>query len=493
MVDEFKEHLSNLDKQLEFISEEIEKRKSNLSKLIAEESLLQYKQENIKEFLTTPFVTIPKGQNQWYVIIPKFIDLQVGWLLKQTESFNVFVVDTFSNWLYGIPRAIKEALDFVEPLPIIVQGDFLRVDPASQNEVFARYRKFLNRRDGTGTIKIKPRSRFNLIASLVKDGILPFTPQNVSSDDIQDRPIKIELRDYQKEALDKFRRYGSVGIYWMPAGGKTIIGLYTMNMLKGRKLIVVPTRTLIEQWKDRIKKYTTIQPWEYDIITYNSAHKVMKKEYMFTIFDECHHLPANVFSRLALIKTKYRMGLSATPYREDGRHELIFSLTGYPIGLDWKHLMDLQIVKKPKVKVIITANDSGKLTILDELIRNGNNKKTMIFCDSISSGKRLASRYQLKFIHGASKNRLLTATKERTLIISRVGDEGISLENLERVIEFAFLFGSRRQELQRLGRLFHSSFTGEHIILMTRTEFSLYRKRLFSIYEKGIDIAIEES
>ena len=492
MSDDFKQYLSNIDKVLNSISQEINKRKSDLSKVISEQSLLQYKPDSVKEFLSKPFVTLPKGHNQWYVIVPKFVDLQVGWLMKQTESFNVFVVDNYSNWLFGIPQAIKEGLDFIEPLPITVQGDFLKVDPSLQNEVFTKYRKFLHRRDGTGTIKIKPRSKFSLVASLVKDGILPFTPRQVSKEDIQERSVKIELRDYQIEALNKFLEYGNVGIYWMPSGGKTIIGLYVMNMLKGRKLVVVPTLTLVEQWKERIREYTSMQPSEYDIITYNSAHKVMKKDYAFTIFDECHHLPANVFSKLALIKTKYRMGLSATPYREDERNELIFSLTGFPIGLDWKHLLDLQIVRKPKVKVIITANDSGKFTVLDQLIKN-RDRKTLIFCDGISLGKRLANRYQLKFIHGASTNRLMTANREKTFIMSRVGDEGVSLENLERVIEFSFLFGSRRQELQRLGRLFHSSFIGEHFVLMTKQEFTMYRKRLFSIYEKGIDVTIEEN
>lgn len=491
MSDDLTKYLSNIDAQLNAIKNEIDNRKTNLSRLIAEQSLRQYKAESIDEFLSKPFVTVPKGNNQWYVIVPRFIDLQVGWLTKQTESFNVFVVDTYSNWLYGIPQAIREAIDFEEPLPILVQNDFIRVDPAIQDRVFAKYKKFLNRRDGTGTIKIKPRLKFNLIASLVKDGILPFTPQHVSSADIIERSIQLKLRPYQEEALHKFLNYGSVGIYWMPSAGKTIIGLYIMNMIRGRKLVVVPTRTLVEQWRERITKYTKIPVHEYDLITYNSAHKVLGREYMFTIFDECHHLPANAFSRLALIKTKYRMGLSATPYREDGRNELIFSLTGFPIGLDWKSLLDASIVKRPKVSVTITANESGKTTALDNLLK-ASSKKTLIFCDNIASGKRIASRHNLKFIYGNSKNRLLTATNEKTFVISRVGDEGISLENLERVIEFAFLFGSRRQELQRLGRLFHSSFQGEHIILMTRDEYALYRKRLFSLYEKGMDVNIEQ-
>lgn len=488
--DELSGYLAELDSRLLKIKQEIQKREEGVSSLIKEQSLHSYKADELKNFLSKPYVVIPKGENQWYVIVPRFIDLQVGWLLKQTESFNVFVVDVYSRWLYGIPKAIEDSLDFHEPLPVNIEGDLIKVDPTHQDTVFRRYKRYLHRRDGLGTIKIKSRAKFSLVAELVKDGVLPFTPKEVSADDIIERPIQIELRDYQKDAIEKFRKYGSIGVYWMPSAGKTIIGLYIMNMLKGRKLIVVPTLTLVEQWKERIKKYTTIPFHEYEIITYNSAHKVIGKEYTFAIFDECHHLPANMFSRLALIKTKYRLGLSATPYREDGRNELIFALTGFPLGLDWRHLMEINKTEKPKVRVIITANASGKITVLDELLKQSN--KTLIFCDSIASGKRLANRYQLKFIHGKSKNRLLTAKNEKAFIISRVGDEGISLENLGRVIEFAFLFGSRRQELQRLGRLFHSSFTGEHIILMTKEEFTLYRKRLFSIYEKGIDVLIEE-
>ena len=42
-------------------------------------------------------------------------------------------------------------------------------------------------------------------------------------------------------------------------------------------------------------------------------------DYGFTIFDECHHLGAAYFSQALLkIQTKYMLGLSATPDREDG-------------------------------------------------------------------------------------------------------------------------------------------------------------------------------
>ena len=69
--------------------------------------------------------------------------------------------------------------------------------------------------------------------------------------------------------------------------------------------------------------------------------------------------------------------------------------------------------------------------------------------------------------------------------MSRVGDEGISLPDIRRVIEVDFLYGSRRQEVQRKGSLFRGKDPGEHVILMTERELQDYEKRLYSIYEKG--------
>jgi len=74
------------------------------------------------------------------------------------------------------------------------------------------------------------------------------------------------------------------------------------------------------------------------------------------------------------------------------------------------------------------------------------------------------------------------------VVLSRVGDEGVSLPAIQRIIEYDFLFGSRRQEVQRVGRLFHATEAGEHYILMTQDELARYKKRLYSLVEKGIEI-----
>ena len=59
---------------------------------------------------------------------------------------------------------------------------------------------------------------------------------------------------------------------------------------------------------------------------------VMFKEYGFAIFDECHHLGAQHFSKtLQKVQTKCMLGLSATPKREDGLTKVFFWFLGQPV------------------------------------------------------------------------------------------------------------------------------------------------------------------
>lgn len=56
------------------------------------------------------------------------------------------------------------------------------------------------------------------------------------------------------------------------------------------------------------------------------------KNYGFTIFDECHHLGAAHFSRvLQKIQTKWMLGLSATPTRDDGLTKVFEWFLGEPV------------------------------------------------------------------------------------------------------------------------------------------------------------------
>jgi DNA excision repair protein ERCC-3 len=491
--------VSDAEQSLALLSRLVQEKQAELKARIMDYAVaskaLAFKPEELEAFLKQPYVLLPKGEAEWYLILPRFIDMQVGWLERQTPTYSIFIVNRQIAWLADVPAFLKEELDLEAPFKVSVQEDILTTDIANIEEIWQRYKTHLVRREGPGQIRIRPGHHFLLLASLIRDGVLPFNPRPIDSSDIRDNVhTKFELLDYQRVAWEAFTRYGNIGVFWPPRGGKTFLGMYALSRLKGRKLIVVPTLTLLEQWQDRIQQWTGLSQAEIDIVTYHAFDKVHARDYTLTIYDECHRLPANQFSRLATIKTKYRMGLSATPWREDGRAEYIFALTGFPIGLDWQSFLKMQLFHKPSIDLYIVRNITEKIGWVASLLAD--KKRTMIFCDGIDEGKELSRRFNLDFVYSETKRRLekihqaIMNNPKHALVISRVGDEGVSLAKLERVIEFDFLFGSRRQEMQRLGRLFHSDYEGEHVILMTAEEYQRYKKRLYAIYEKGFEIKV---
>jgi superfamily II DNA or RNA helicase len=73
------------------------------------------------------------------------------------------------------------------------------------------------------------------------------------------------------------------------------------------------------------------------VATYDSAYMHMERygnRFGLLIFDEVHHLPGEMYSHAAQMSlAPYRMGLSATPQRADGRHVLLDTLVG-PIAYE---------------------------------------------------------------------------------------------------------------------------------------------------------------
>lgn len=133
--------------------------------------------------------------------------------------------------------------------------------------------------------------------------------------------------------LDSFN-----GLLCVPCGyGKTFMGIWLACQLKRRFLIVVHQEFLMEQWKGELEAAVPgirvgklqgpkaqLGP-EYDC-TICMLQTVASRDWPldtfsgfgFTIFDECHHLGAEHFSRaLMAIQTMNMLGLSATPDRLD--------------------------------------------------------------------------------------------------------------------------------------------------------------------------------
>lgn len=144
-------------------------------------------------------------------------------------------------------------------------------------------------------------------------------------------PIKVNLRDYQLEAIKNWclEKMGSIVL---PTGaGKTIIGLKIIEIVNSPTLIIVPTLDLIKQWTKILSRnfdmeignigggIENIQP--ITVSTYDSAYikaPWIGNKFLLIVFDEVHHLPAPSYRLIAeTLVAPYRLGLTATIERED--------------------------------------------------------------------------------------------------------------------------------------------------------------------------------
>jgi superfamily II DNA or RNA helicase len=119
--------------------------------------------------------------------------------------------------------------------------------------------------------------------------------------------------------------------------GKTIIALYLITQLKVKALILVHKEFLMNQWKERIEQFLpdasvgTLQAKVMDVdgrdivigmlqsVSVGKYPEAIYNDFGICCFDECHHLGAAVFSKsLDVTRTKFMLGLSATPNRKDG-------------------------------------------------------------------------------------------------------------------------------------------------------------------------------
>ena len=177
-----------------------------------------------------------------------------------------------------------------------------------------------------------------------------------------------KLRPEQNEALNAWNRADRRGQIIMPTGtGKTEVALAAMARCQIATLIVAPVRDLMYQWHRRIlhalacdagivgDNLHNLKP--VTVTTYDSAYIHMDKmgdKFGLLIFDEEHHLPGRCRREAALLSTaSWRMGLTATPQRADGRHADLDELIGpivYSLPLDQVRgttLADFDVVRIP--------------------------------------------------------------------------------------------------------------------------------------------------
>ncbi len=157
--------------------------------------------------------------------------------------------------------------------------------------------------------------------------------------------LAITPRVYQADALAAWLRQDGRGVVVLPTGaGKTVVALMAIERLAVRTLVVVPTIELLTQWRAAISSQLAVPEdavgvigggrrtlRDITVITFDSAAMPARRldGFGLLIVDEVHHLPAAHYRRIvAKVAAPYRLGLSATPERLDGRHRDLDTLVG---------------------------------------------------------------------------------------------------------------------------------------------------------------------
>ncbi len=455
----------------------------------------------LREFLAKPYVVRPLGGDKYELIVPKFIGLRGGWALRTDGAFSVYLVTRFIHLISPLPDWLAGDLNYqAAPYRATLDGNTLVVEKGKASEIATNLGRAVARVDGN-RVHLKPASRFDVIRQLIREyGILPYAPtpipQNLRRDpehyiarDENGKPM-LELRPHQRKTFDEFMKFGHIAIFAWGQTGKSFVVLQALAELRGKKLILCPTRALVDSWiRFKLPLLTPEAQAEVTVSTYHNLDKYQKNEWSLVVPDEAQHLPANLFIEAATLKTSSLIGLSATPVREDGNEDLIPALCGFPTGTDWP----VSETQRPNVYVHIVKDENTKLAMCARLTEKKIAGKTLIFTYRLDIGKRVSTQLDIPFAYGGTSKPLDLIADNDTVVVSKIADVGLSFP-IDRIIEIDFQFGSRMEAGQRLLRAaYDTGRKSEYHVLMTRHEFENYAKRLLIYEQWGLDVQIVES
>jgi superfamily II DNA or RNA helicase len=157
---------------------------------------------------------------------------------------------------------------------------------------------------------------------------------------------KHQIRAYQLAAIDAFRQKHSGIINIATGGGKTFVAAEIIRLMDARTLWIIDRKELLDQTKDVLEELLGIELGvissgivdikDITIATIQSLHSKLRElqSYLYTVnmvvVDEYHKSAAETYQKVfaKLPNTKYRLGLTATPSRDDGKDPILYSILG---------------------------------------------------------------------------------------------------------------------------------------------------------------------
>ncbi len=259
--------------------------------------------------------------------------------------------------------------------------------------------------------------------------------------------LEMEPYPHQSEALAAWKLAGRQGVVVLPtAAGKTYLAQMAMVSTPRTTLIVVPTLDLMHQWYAHLK--AAFPDVEVGLLgggsrdktpilvsTYDSAAihaESLGDRYAFLIFDECHHLPTDfnrVIAEYAI--APYRLGLSATPERTDGKHADLNILIGPEVyrkraeELAGKALAEHEIVQ---IKVKLSQHEREKYNQLIQT-RNDFLKESKISLGSMQGWQKFV---QMSARSQAGRRAMLAHREAKEIALGTDGKLRILIDLLTR-------------------------------------------------------------
>ena len=479
--------------------------------------LYRVRQEDI---WAAPFDDLDELLAAMHSVLPRESPHLDEWVTAQWERASQFILRTHEDGYTVLEAANENLMGNVaqQKLP----EDALRA-PISDTEAWVNS-------DEVAAVK----------RTLYEAGYPVADDRELDTGDALDAELTATLREYQQAWVDTFLDQQAGVFVGPPGSGKTIAAIAALVAVGGETLILVPSRELAAQWREELTTHSTLTDadiGEYHggtkeirpvtIATYQTAgmdrHRQLfdSRGWGLIVYDEVQHIPSPIFRRSTQLQAAHRLGLSATPVREDDKEKEIFTLIGPPIGTDWAALFEAGFVAEPEVQIRyvpwrdddaknayssadtqdrhrIAAQNPAKIDEIRTLRGRHPDAKTLIFVDYLDQGEAIAEALDVPFISGETahheRQRQFAAFRDgsqRTLVVSRIADEGIDLPNAELAVVASGLGGSRRQGTQRAGRTMRPVGNAVLYVLATRgsREEDFAQRQMRHLAGKGVRIS----
>ena len=259
------------------------------------------------------------------------------------------------------------------------------------------------------------------------------------------------LRPAQQEIYDKLE--GSCLLNAPVSWGKTFAALAMAAKLGQKTLIVTHTTMLRDQWVAEIEKVFGIEAgivgsgkWNIDpIIVVGNVQSLTRKmellagEFGTVILDEVHHVAASTFSSIIdKCKAKYKIGLSGTLIRKDGKHVFFTDYFGFETFRPEKEncMIPRVVVVESQIHLKAGAHWANRVTELEVYNETYKHMVVDLATNAASKGyKVLVVASRVEFLKWAAENTPrsdsitggIKSIEERTSILNRISSGEIDI------------------------------------------------------------------